>query len=49
MITMGWHVCVECYDGTMSWKRLADLKELNPVEFSEYATTQNLQDEPVFV
>jgi hypothetical protein len=43
-----WHLCVECKDGTTSWERLADLKESNPVEVPEYATTKNLQYEPAF-
>jgi hypothetical protein len=46
--TKGWHLCVECKDGTTSWERLADLKESNPVEVAEYAATKNLHDEPAF-
>jgi hypothetical protein len=44
----GWHLCVEWKDGTTSWERLADLKESNPVEVAEYATTKNLHDESAF-
>jgi hypothetical protein len=46
--TKGWHVCVKWKDGTTSWERLADLKEINPVEVAEYAATKNLHDEPAF-
>jgi hypothetical protein len=46
--TKGWHFCVEWKDGTISWERLADQKESNPVEVAEYAATKNLHDEPDF-
>jgi hypothetical protein len=32
-----WNLCVEWKDGTKSWERLADIKESNPVEVTEYA------------
>jgi hypothetical protein len=44
----GWHLCVEWKDGTTSWERLADMKEINPVEVDKYAATKNLHDEPEF-
>jgi hypothetical protein len=47
--TKGWHICVEWKDGTTSWERLADLKESNPVEVSEYAAAKSLLDTPDFV
>jgi hypothetical protein len=47
-ITKGWHLFVEWKDGKTSWKRLASLKESNPVEVDEYAATKNLIDEPEF-
>jgi hypothetical protein len=47
--TKGWHLYVEWKDGTTRWERLADLKESNPVEVSEYAVAKNLLDEPDFV
>jgi hypothetical protein len=46
--TKDWHLCVEWKDGTTSWERLADLKESNPVEVADYATTKNLHDDPDF-
>jgi hypothetical protein len=44
-----WHLCVEWKYGTTSWERLADLKEINPVEVSEYAAAKILLDTPDFV
>ena len=38
--TEGWKLCVEWKDGSTSWERLADLKESNPVEVADYATTR---------
>ena len=46
--TQGWKLCVEWKDGTTSWERLADLKESNPVEVAEYATTHSIDVEPAF-
>jgi hypothetical protein len=47
--TKGWHLCVEWKDGTARWERLADLKESNPIEVTEYAATKSLLDTPDFV
>jgi hypothetical protein len=47
--TKGWHLCVEWKYGTISWERLADLKEISPVEVSEYAASKCLLDTPDFV
>ena len=46
--TKGWHLCVQWKDGTMTWERLADLKESNPVQVAEYAVTQGIDHEPAF-
>jgi hypothetical protein len=46
--TKGWHLCVEWKDGNTSWEWLADLKESNPVEVAEYASTKSLFDTPGF-
>jgi hypothetical protein len=46
--TKGCHLRVEWKAGTTSWERLADLKESNPVEVAEYATTKNLHYKPAF-
>jgi hypothetical protein len=45
----GWHLCVEWKYGTMSWERLADLKESNLVEVADYAVAKNLLDAPDFL
>jgi hypothetical protein len=47
--TKGWHLCVEWKDGTKSWERLADLKEINPVEVAEYAATKSFLNTPAFI
>jgi hypothetical protein len=47
--TKGCHLCVECKDGTKSWERLADIKEINPVEVAEYVAAKSLLDTPAFV
>jgi hypothetical protein len=46
--TKGYNLCVEWKDGTTSCERLADLKESNPIEVAEYASTKNLHDESYF-
>jgi hypothetical protein len=47
--TKGWNLCVEWKYGTTSWERLADLKEINPVEVAEYAAIKSFLDTPDFV
>jgi hypothetical protein len=47
--TKGWQFCVEWKDGTTSWESLADLKERNPVEVYDYATSKSLLDTPDFI
>jgi hypothetical protein len=47
--TKGWNFCVEWKYGTTIWERLANLKESNSVEVSEYAVANNLLDAPAFV
>ena len=47
--TIGWELCVQWKDGTTSWERLADLKESYPVEVSEYAVAQGIDQEPAFI
>ena len=44
--TKGWQLCVHWKDGSTSWKRLADLKETHPIEYAEYAVSQDMIDEP---
>jgi hypothetical protein len=45
--TKGWHLCIKWKDG--SWERLADLKEINPVEAAKYDVSKNLHDAPAFI
>jgi hypothetical protein len=47
--TKGWHLCVECKDGTTSWECLVDLKESNPVEVAEYASAKSFLVTPAFL
>ena len=42
--TKGWRLCVQWCDGTTRWECLKDLKESNPVEVADYATTHGLQE-----
>ena len=46
--TQGWKLCVLWKDGSTSWERLADLKELNPGECAEYAVANKLTTQPTF-
>jgi hypothetical protein len=48
MTTKGWELQVEWRDGTASWVPLKDLKESNPIEVAEYATTNKIAEEPAF-
>ena len=46
--TVGWKLCVEWRDGSTSWGIFSDMKEAYPVLVAEYATTQEIIDEPTF-
>ena len=46
--TTGWFLCVQWKDGTMSWERLADLKESYPIEVAEYTVARGIDHEPAF-
>jgi len=46
--TRGWQLCVEWNDGTSSWESLKDLKESNPLEVAQYASANQLLEEPAF-
>jgi hypothetical protein len=46
--TQGWQICVKWRDGTTSWEHLKDLKEANPIETAEYATSHSLSSLPAF-
>ncbi len=38
--TVGWQLCCQWKDGSISWESLADLKESHPIETAEYALTK---------
>ncbi|MHA7927589.1 MAG: Ty1/Copia family ribonuclease HI, partial [Marinobacter sp.] len=46
--TKGWELLVTWKDGTSDWVPLRRLKESNPVEVAEYATANNIDEEPAF-
>jgi hypothetical protein len=46
--TIGWQLCCQWKDGSISWESLADLKESDPIETAEYAVTKGLVHEPAF-
>ena len=46
--TRGWHILVEWRDGSMTWHRMADIKESYPVQLAEYAVANKINHEPAF-
>ena len=46
--TKGYYFLTKFRDGSDSWIPLADLKEYNPLEISEYAVRNKLEKEPPF-
>ena len=46
--TRGWELLVQWKDGSVSWEKLKDLKESNPVEVAEYAVANRIVEEPAF-
>ena len=48
MTTQGWELLVQWKDGSVSWEKLKDLKESNPVEVAEYAVANRIVEEPAF-
>ena len=45
---VGWHLCVQWFDGSTSWQTLKDLKESYPLKVAEYAVTQDIENKPSF-
>ncbi len=43
--TRGWHILVEWRDGSMTWHRMADIKESYPVQLAEYAVSNKIDHE----
>ncbi len=46
--TKGWSLRIKWKDGRASWKRLANLKESNPLEVADYALVHSLEAKPAF-
>ena len=46
--TAGWKLCVLWHDGSMSWERLAALKESNPVKVVEYSVARKIDNKLAF-
>ena len=46
--TQGHFLLVKWKDGSMSWEKLKDLKESNPIEVAEFAVANKLLAEPAF-
>ena len=46
--TKGWKLLVQWKDNSVSWEKLKDLKESNPIELAEYAVANRIVDEPAF-
>ncbi len=46
--TLGWHVCCKWKDGSTSWEKLSDIKELHPLQIAEYAVSMGVDHEPGF-
>jgi hypothetical protein len=48
MTTKWWKLFVQWKDGTMTWEHLANRKESNPINVTEYAVAHGIHDEPAF-
>jgi hypothetical protein len=46
--TQGWKFLVEWSNGLRQWINLKLLKESNPIQVVEYATSRNIAEEPAF-
>lgn len=46
--TIGWKLLVKWKDGTTQWVPLKDMKESNPVETAEFATSRGIDNEAAF-
>ncbi len=46
--TKEWHMLVEWRDRSMSWHKLADIKESYPMQLAEYAVANGIDHEPAF-
>ncbi|KAL7474122.1 hypothetical protein ACHAW6_000116, partial [Cyclotella cf. meneghiniana] len=46
--TCGWELCCEWKDDSTSWQKLANLKELHPLQVAEFALAAGIADEQAF-
>ena len=46
--TRGWELCCAWKDGSTSWQKLSDLKELLPLQVAEFVLPAGIADEPAF-
>jgi hypothetical protein len=46
--TVGWQLCCQWKDGSMSWENLADLKESHPIDTAKYAKILGIDHESAF-
>jgi hypothetical protein len=46
--TKGWRLLVEWKNGLTSWVPLTDMKDSYPIQVADYATANNLTNEPAF-
>ncbi len=46
--TLGWHVCCQWKDGSISWEKLSDVKESHPLQIAEYDVSMGVDHEPGF-
>ncbi len=46
--TRGWELCCEWKDGSTSWQKLSNLKELHPLQVAEFALAAGIANEPAF-
>ena len=46
--TVGWQLCVQWRDGSISWQTLKDTNELNPVKTAENYMAQEIDHNPAF-
>ncbi len=46
--TVGWQICCQLKDGSLSWEKLSDLKESHPLETAKYAVNMGIDHEPAF-
>lgn len=46
--TKGWHLQVKWENGEMSWVKLKDAKNSNPIEVAQFAMAKGIENEPAF-